>query len=89
MKLSLELLKAGGSCYTVEGVEDGFILHAVPGDQANFNVIARRLLNEAGDTFVAFARKGGHGGYDSVHVMPHDVLVEALSASNRAAAQSA
>lgn len=73
MKVSLELLRAGGSSYTVEEIEHGFLLHVVPGDEANFNIIIRRLMTEAGDDFVVFPRTDGKGGYDCAHIMPHDL----------------
>lgn len=72
MPVSLALLKAGGSCYTIEEVSDGFFLHAVSRDQANFNIIVRRLMNEAGDTYVALPRRAPNGDYDCVHVLPYE-----------------
>jgi hypothetical protein len=72
MPVSLALLKAGGSCYTVEEVSDGFILHAVSRDQRNFNIIGRRLMDEAGETYVAFPRRARNGNYDCIHILPHE-----------------
>jgi hypothetical protein len=72
MTVSIELLKAGGSCFRVEEAEHGFLLHVIPGDEANFNIIVRRLMEEAGETYVAFPRSDGNGGYDCVHIIPHD-----------------
>ena len=39
--------------------------------EANFNNIARKLLDEAGPSFAAFPRTDGKGGYDCVHIIPH------------------
>lgn len=71
MTISLELLRSGGSCYSVEEVGDGFLLHVVPGDEANFNHIVRRIVDDSGLTYVALPRPDGHGGYDCVHIIPH------------------
>lgn len=57
MSLSLEFLWAGDSCFTVEEIEEGFLFHVVPGDEENFNIIVRRLLNEASEEFVAAAHR--------------------------------
>lgn len=81
MKISLERLRAGGSCYTVEEVENGFLLHVVSGDEANFNIIVRRLLDEGGDAFVVFPRTDGQGGYDCVHVLPLETSHERLTSA--------
>lgn len=70
MTIQLSLLKTGGSCYTVENVEHGFLLHVVQGDEANFNIIVRQLLDQAGPEFAAFPRTDGSGGYDCVHIIP-------------------
>lgn len=74
MPISITLLKAGGSSYTVEEADHGFLIHVVTGDEANFNIIARRLINEAGPTYAAFPRSDGNGGYDCVHIIPHDPI---------------
>ena len=71
MAIQLSLLKSGGSCYTVEDSEHGFLLHVVPGDEANFNIIVRQLMDQAGPEFAAFPRTDGKGGYDCVHIIPH------------------
>ena len=71
MMLSLETLKSGGSCYTVVEEEIGFSIHLSNDDRANFNIIARRLIDEAGLDYVVFPRSDGDGGYDCVHIIPH------------------
>lgn len=71
MKVSLELLRSGGSCYSVEEADDGFLLYVVPGDEANFINIVRRLVDESGHTYVALPRTDGNGNYDCVHIIPH------------------
>lgn len=71
MTISLELLRSGGSCYSVEEADVGFLLHVVTGDEANFNNIVRRLVDESGQTYVALPRTDGNGNYDCVLVIPH------------------
>jgi hypothetical protein len=63
-------LRAGGSCYRVEGAEEGFLIYVIEGREAEFNELARSLINQSGPVFIAFARPDGHGGYDCVHILP-------------------
>lgn len=70
MGIAISLLRAGGSCFTVEEAEEGFYLHLARGDRANFNILVRRMLNEVSTEYVAFARPDGFGGYDSVQIGP-------------------
>jgi hypothetical protein len=71
MTISLDVLRAGGSCYTVEEEAVGFTIHLANDDRKNFNIIARRLIDEAGPVYVVFPRSDGAGGYDCVHIIPH------------------
>jgi len=72
MSISQTTLLEGGACFTVETIENGFLLHVVESERDNFNILVRQLMNEAGPEFVVFPRSDGDGGYDCVHVMPHD-----------------
>ena len=72
MLISLERLRTGGPSYTVETAEHGFLIHVVPGSEVNFNIVVRRLIDEAGPTYVVFPRSDGNGGYDCAHIIPHD-----------------
>jgi hypothetical protein len=45
--------------------------HLANDDGANFNIIARKLINEARPVFVVFPRSDGAGGFDFVPVIPH------------------
>lgn len=71
MTISLELLRSGGSCYSVEESDVGFLLYVVPGDEANFYNIVRRLVDESGESYVALPRTDGNGSYDCVLIIPH------------------
>lgn len=74
MAIALKLLQEGGSSFTVERGDGCFYLHRRLNDRANFDLIARRLLNEPSDDYTALARSDGFGGYDSVQILPHVAL---------------
>lgn len=70
MAIPLKLLRSGGSSFTVEDGDGSFYVHRNLRDAVNFDLIARRLLNEPSEDYVVFARPDGFGGYDSVHIIP-------------------
>jgi len=61
MTISLDVLRAGGSCYTVEEEAVGFTIHLANDDRKNFNIIARKLIDEAGLVYAVFPRSDGAG----------------------------
>lgn len=71
MAIALKYLRTDGSSYRVEPGEGCFFIHRRQNDAANFNIIARRLLNEPSEDYVAFARSDGFGGYDSIQIIPY------------------
>jgi hypothetical protein len=72
MRLFLETLRQETDTYTVEAADSGFVIVRKPGVDGAFDEIARRVINDAGDTFAAFPRADGQGGYDSVLILPMD-----------------
>ena len=74
MPLFLTTLLEGGPSYTVEPADPGFEIVRRDGHAEEFNELARRLVEKAGPLFVAFPRSDGLGGYDCVHIIPHDPL---------------
>ena len=78
MPLFLATLREGGPAFTVQDVEEGFVLEPSSGHEAEFNEVARRCIEKAGPTFAAFPRPDGRGGYDQVLIIP--VVDEATEA---------
>lgn len=72
MLLFLNTLLEGGPSYTVHPAELGFEILRKEGYAEEFNRIARLALEKAGPLFVAFPRPDGRGGYDCVHIIPHE-----------------
>ena len=72
MALFIETLRKGGSAFTVEDIEIGFLIHRVEGHESGFNQIARLVMDKAGPDYSAFPRPDGRGGYDCVHVILHE-----------------
>ena len=72
MPLFLTTLLVGGPSYTVEPAEPGFQIVRREGHDEAFNEVARLVIEKAGPSFVAFPRSDGVGGYDCVHIIPHD-----------------
>lgn len=72
MPLFLTTLREGGSAFTVEDIDGGFLIHPVMGHKSGFNQVARLVIDKAGPYFSAFPRSDGKGGYDCVHIVPHD-----------------
>lgn len=72
--IPLSALRSGGSSFTTEEQDGALVLHGSESDRQNFNVIVRRLINEPTVHYSVFPRSDGKGGYDSVHVIPHETL---------------
>jgi hypothetical protein len=70
MLIHLKTLRAGGPEYRVEESQDGFSLYVIEGHETAFNALVRRLIDEAGPSFVVFPRSDGKGGYDCAFVIP-------------------
>lgn len=56
--------------YTLEDVEDGYIVRRVEGHGSDFNALARGLINDANAEVSAFPQQDQHG-YHTVHVVRH------------------
>jgi len=72
MPLFLTTLLEGGPSYTVQPAEPGFQIVQRQGYAEEFNEVARLVVEKAGPSFVAFPRSDGLGGYDCVHIIPHE-----------------
>jgi hypothetical protein len=68
MPLFLTSLRELSQDHRVEPAEDGFLIAPVTGREAQFDALARRVLEHVGP-FVALPRKGGDGLYDCVHII--------------------
>lgn len=71
MGVFLQSLKDGGPSHAVETSEEGFVV--VPrrkGDRAAFNLLARQVMDQAGDDYVALPRFDGPASYDRVFIIP-------------------
>jgi hypothetical protein len=77
MKISLAQIKAGGSCFTAVERDGCLYLDLANDDRANFNIIVRRLLDTPSPDYTALARSDGSGGYDSVQIIQHDLVLPA------------
>lgn len=72
MQLFLDTLRQGGPSYAVEPADKGFLIVRREGHDDAFNRIARQVRDESGVHYSAFLRPDGRGGYDCVHIVPHD-----------------
>lgn len=72
MFLSLKTLEQESDAYAVEPCDEGFLIVRKPGAANAFADIARRAMYHAGETYAAFPRGDGHGGYESVLIVPID-----------------
>ena len=70
MAQPLDSLREETNTYSVEPCEEGFLIVRKPGADAAFGEFARQVVNGAGDAFAAFPRGDGHGGYESVLIIP-------------------
>lgn len=71
MPLFLTTLREPSSDHGIEPVEDGFLILPVPGREAQFDALARLVIDHVGP-FAVFPRKGAGGLYDCVHIVPAD-----------------
>ena len=69
MPLFLRTLQEPSQDHRIEPVADGFLILPVSGREAQFNILARRVLEHIGP-FVALPRKGDDGLYDCIHILP-------------------
>ena len=72
MPLTLLSLRQESDVHAVEPCDEGFIIVRKPGAANAFDDIARKALNQAGETYAAFPRPDGRGGYESVLIVPID-----------------
>ncbi|RZJ02092.1 MAG: hypothetical protein EON90_00400 [Brevundimonas sp.] len=54
--------------FTVRRLAGSLVLEAKPGNEADFDAIARGILNRF-DDYAAFPRRDEHGRYDSVQII--------------------
>ena len=71
MTICLTTLRTGGSCYDVHDADDGFSLVRKSGRGIEFDIIARRVLDSAGDHYTAFPLRDKNQQYELIHVVPH------------------
>ena len=57
----------------METADPGFVIVRVQGHEAALNALARQVINQAGPDYAAFPRSDGRGGYDCVHIIPHEL----------------
>ena len=73
MGVFLQSLRDGGPSHAVEKTDDGFaVVPRQPRDRAAFNRLAREVMEQAGDDYVALPRYDGPANYDSVFIIPLD-----------------
>lgn len=70
MPMTLASLLEETEVYTVEAYETGFVLARRPGADGAFDAVARQVINHSSESFAAFPRADGRGGYDSVLIIP-------------------
>lgn len=73
MTTCLLALLRDADCHAMARPEtgDGFDLIPLPGQESQFNCLARQVMDCPG-AFSAFGRHDGEGGYRKVHIIPHD-----------------
>lgn len=69
MPLFLTTLREPSAVHRIEPVDDGFLILPVPGREAQFDALARLVIDHVGP-FAVFPRKGADGLYDCVHILP-------------------
>ena len=73
MPISLRSLETPGPDYLVEPTPEGFaIVRRDRKARATFTALARRVLDAAGDTYVALPRSDGPDGYERVFIIPFE-----------------
>lgn len=71
MGVFLKSLRDGGPSHRVEPSDDGFVL--LPrrtSDRAAFNRLAREVIDQSGEDYVALPRYDGPANYDRVFIIP-------------------
>ncbi|QBX36899.1 hypothetical protein E4M02_04345 [Brevundimonas sp. S30B] len=66
----LDKLVRDHPAYQVEASDNGLLLIRRDGKDAEFNNLARELINDAGQEFAVFPTSDGHTGYERVFVIP-------------------
>lgn len=56
--------------YKLKASDDGYLLIRRDGHDADFNVIARDLIDHAGEEFAVFPTSDGRAGYERVFIIP-------------------
>lgn len=71
MRRFLQSIAPGGPSHLLEETDEGYALVRRPtGDPAEFNRLARKAIDLAGDEFVALPRRDGPTSYDQVIIIP-------------------
>lgn len=71
MPLFLATLREPSEDHDVEPFAGGFTLVRKAGRTAQFDALARRVLDRNDEAYTAFARPDLQGGYESVQIIPH------------------
>lgn len=72
MGQSLIALKTENADYTVEDLDEGFVLIARPGRSDRFSAVVRNSMAAAGNDFVILPTPDSNGGYERAVVLPLD-----------------
>lgn len=71
MQLFLKTLREPSEVHDVEELTDGFVIRRKQGRTAEFNALARRVVeNEQEGAYAAFAEPDGHSGFEFVQIIP-------------------
>ena len=71
MGFLLKSLRDGGPSHRVEPSEIGFsLVRKRLADRIAFNQLAREVMDQAGDDYVALPRSDGPASYDRVFIIP-------------------
>lgn len=68
----LQRLRGVAASRGIEETEVGFTFVPEPGDGVGFNRFVERVIDEAGDDYVALPTTDGSIGYDRVLIIPLD-----------------
>jgi hypothetical protein len=73
MGVFLQTLRDGGPSHAVEPSDEGFaVVRKRRADRGAFNRLAREVMENSGDDYVALPRYDGPTDYDRVFIIPID-----------------
>ena len=71
MRNYLDSLKQSGDCHLAQRMDGGFaVIRRSEAHTRAFNVLAREILSNSGDDYVALPRPDGPATYDQVLIIP-------------------